>query len=446
MRDGASMSERENLRQSALHIFHQTRESIDVENLVRGFVKLDGRMLRVGDEEVALGAYRNTIAIGIGKACQAMARALSDTLGEQLSQGLLATNALVGGVPRGFEIFVGGHPVPNEDSLKAAGRALELLTQTDDEQTLVLFLVTGGGSAVFEKPIDASITLDDLRSINSTLVGCGAVIGEINIVRRHLSAVKGGRLAEAASRARQISLYISDVNDDDLATVASGPTLPSDTTLDDFDRVIEKYSLLDKFPQSVARLIMSKAIPPLPSIVSNPKRTHHLLLDNRRALHTAKSIAEGLGFVAELADDLVEADVAELARAHIDRVALLKERNPNRRVCLLSGGEAICPVRGKGRGGRNQEFVLRAILDLSVQGRDDIVVLSAGTDGIDGNSPAAGAFGDYEMLRDAALRGLAVADALDNSDSYTLLDELGGAIITGATGNNVRDLRVVLCA
>jgi glycerate 2-kinase len=440
------MSEIVGLRKSALEIFHATRASIDVESVVSDFVALDGNSLKVGNEDLRLDSYGSIIAIGIGKACQAMGRALSNTLGERLSAGLIATSSIVGDVPEGFEVFLGGHPVPTEASIEAASRAIEILKASDSDRTLVLFLITGGGSAVFEKAIDPSITLADLRSLNSTLVGCGAVIGEINTVRRHLSAVKGGRLAEAAPRSRQISLYISDVNDNDLSTVASGPTLPGSASLDDFHRVIEKYSLLSKLPPSVVTLINAGKVHSLPMIDASLKRTHHLLLDNRRALLTAKGIAEQMGFVVEIAEDLVEADVAVLARTHLERILKLKAQYRDRPVCVLSGGEAICPVRGTGQGGRNQEFVLRAMLEPALQDRDDIVVLSAGTDGIDGNSPAAGAFGDHSMLRGADAVGFSPREYLENSDSYTLLKKLGGTIVTGPTGNNVRDLRVVLCS
>lgn len=440
------MSEIVGLRKSVLEIFQATRASIDVESVVSDYIAVNRNSLKLGNEDLRLDSYGSIIAIGIGKACQAMGRALSKTLGERLSAGLIATSSIVGDVPEGFEVFIGGHPVPNEASVEAASGAIEILKANDSDQTLVLFLITGGGSAVFEKPIDPSITLADLRSLNSTLVGCGAVIGEINIVRRHLSAVKGGRLAEAAPRSRQISLYISDVNDNDLSTVASGPTLPSGASLDDFHGVIEKYSLLSKFPQSVVTLISAGKVHSLPVNDASLTRTHHLLLDNRRALLTAKGIAEQMGFAVEIAEDLVEADVAELARTHLDRIERLKAQHPDRPVCLLSGGEAICPVRGTGQGGRNQEFVLRAMLEPALQERDDVVVLSAGTDGIDGNSPAAGAFGDYRMIRQAETGGFSPREFLENSDSYTLLSKLGGTIVTGPTGNNVRDLRVVLCS
>ncbi|MCW5968259.1 MAG: DUF4147 domain-containing protein [Blastocatellales bacterium] len=426
-----------NLRQQALEIFHRTLAEIDVERISRRAVK----------EYIMpeLDAPQRVICIGIGKACVAMGRAIEDALGERLTGGLLATNAVVGETPQKFRIFLAGHPVPNHESLAAARSGLEMLRANDDETTLAVFLITGGGSAQFELPVDPRLTLDDLREVNRVLVGCGAVIGEMNIIRRHLSAVKGGRLAEAAPHSRRISLYISDVNSDDLASVASGPTLPGASTLEDFHRIIQKYDLLPRFPPAVRELIAEGSIGPLPKQTNNDARSaHHLLLDNRKAIDVARAFAEGRGFVCETARDLVEGDVAENASEHLRRIADLKRRNPGRRVCLLSGGEVICPVRGAGLGGRNQEFVLRAAIELAAQELRDVVVLSAGTDGIDGNSPAAGAIADAGTAAKARALGLSPEAALHDSDSYSLFAALGDSIMTGPTGNNVRDLRLLL--
>ncbi|HEX4945811.1 MAG TPA: DUF4147 domain-containing protein, partial [Blastocatellia bacterium] len=356
--------------------------------------------------------------------------------------GLIATNALTNAPPPQFNAFIGGHPIPNQGSIDAAQAALQLLRGANDEQTLVLFLLSGGGSALFETPIDPAITLDDLQTINRVLVGCGAVIGEMNVVRRFLSAVKGGRLAEAAAKARHISLYISDVNSDDLSTVSSGLTLPSQATRADFDRIVEKYDLLNKFPSHVAALIASVNLPEMPRAASSEARAHHLLLDNRVALRIAGQIAaQDYNCVVEIAEDLVEGDVEEMAQEHLTRLQTLHANHPGKTVCLLSGGEVICPVRGDGQGGRNQEFVLRAVLHSNNQ---NIAILSAGTDGIDGHSPAAGAIADETTLSRAAALQLAPDNYLQRSDSFHFFRALGDAVIIGPTGNNVRDVRIFL--
>jgi hydroxypyruvate reductase len=436
-----------NLRDTALQIFHRTLAAIDVESVVRANLKLKGDQLSIVDETVDLNKFKRILAIGIGKACPPMARAIEALLGDRITGGMLATNAVIGESSKRLPVLIGGHPLPNEASLEAASTALRLLRENDSEDTLVIFLVTGGGSAMFERPIDENLTLDDLQGVNRALVGCGAVINEMNVVRKHLSAVKGGRLAAEAPKSRQVSLYISDVNSDDLTTVASGPALPDKSTLDDFHRIVERYRLLELFPPRVASLIASKSVSPMPgsSRSSSQRRSHHLLLDNRRAMIEAKRIAEeDHHLVVEIADDLVEGDVETMMLTHIERAVALRDKHRGKTVCLISGGEVICPVRGDGQGGRNQEFALRAAIHLHQLGMEDVVVLSSGTDGIDGNSPAGGAIADSNTIRRAEEAGLSAERHLQNSDSFNFFNKLGDAIMTGPTGNNVRDLRILL--
>jgi glycerate-2-kinase len=438
------------LRTITLEIFRRSLAAIDVEKIMRESARRDGDRLMIGGESIDLAQFDRLVVIAVGKASVPMARAVEDILGGRVSDGLVVTNAVIGRAPRLLPVIAGGHPLPDSGSLGAASKALDILRANDSEETLVLFLISGGGSALFELPIDATITLDDLRTINRVLVGCGAVISEMNVVRRFLSAVKGGRLAAVAPRSRQISLYVSDVNSDDLSTVSSGLTLPAATTRADLHGVVERYDLHDKFPAHVSDLIAGGKLPDLPSpprpdAEETRRRSHHLLLDNRKALVEAKRIAESdFGCVVEIAEDLVEGDVETAMLTHVERVIMLRHRHPGKTVCLLSGGEVICPIRGDGQGGRNQEFALRAAIHLHQRGLPDVVLLSAGADGIDGNSPAAGAIADSESLRRAEERGFSAERSLQNSDSFNFFDALGDAIITGPTGNNVRDLRILL--
>src|SRR5262245_3288021 len=440
------MNSTPDLRNIALEIFHRTLGAIDVESVVRASVGRDGDHCRIVDETVDLSRFKRMIVIAIGKAGVPMARAVEDLLGDRISDGLVATNAVTGRSPRRLPVIVGGHPLPNNGSLEAASKALEVLRANDAEETLVLFLISGGGSALFELPIDASITLDDLQAVNRVLVGCGAVISEMNVVRRFLSAVKGGRLAAAAPRSRQVSLYVSDVNSHDLSTVSSGLTLPGAATPFDFARIVRQYGLRDKFPPSVTGLMAGCLFPDLPLANAEDarRRSHHLLLDNGKTLVEAKRIAESdFGCVVEIAEDLVEGYVETAMLTHIERLVALRHRRPGKTVCLLSGGEVVCPVRGDGRGGRNQEFTLRAAIHLHQRGLTDVVVLSAGTDGIDGDSPAAGAIADSDTIRRAEEKGVSAERSLQNSDSFSFFHALGDAIITGPTGANVRDVRIL---
>jgi glycerate 2-kinase len=435
------------LRTITLEIFRRSLAAIDVERIVRESARRDGDRLVIGDESIDLARFKRLVVIAVGKASIPMARAVEDTFGDRVSDGLVVTSAMIGRPPRLLPVIVGGHPLPNSGSLEAASKALDILRANDSEETLVLFLISGGGSALFEHPIDAAITLDDLQAINRVLVGCGAVISEINVVRRFLSAVKGGRLAAAAPRSRQISLYVSDVNSDDLSTVSSGLTLPAAATRADFHRVVERYDLLDKFPARVSALIAGGKLPdpPRANFEAPRQRSHRLLLDNRKALVEAKRIAESdFGCVVEIAEELVEGDVETTMLTHVERVIMLRHARPGRLVCLLSGGEVICPVRGDGQGGRNQEFALRAAIHLHQRGLPDVVLLSAGTDGIDGNSPAAGAIADSDTLRRGEEKGVSAERSLQNSDSFNFFNALGDAIITGPTGNNARDMRILL--
>ena len=441
------MNSTPNLRDIALEIFHRALAAIDVESVARASLRPDADQLLIIDDPVDLSRFKRVVVIAVGKASVPMARAVEDSLGGRIAGGLVVTNAVVGESPRVLPVIVGGHPLPNAGSLDAASKALKILGANDSEDTLVLFLISGGGSALFELPIDAAITLDDLQGVNRALVGCGAVISEMNVVRRFLSAVKGGRLAAAAPRSRQISLYVSDVNSDDLSTVSSGLTMPGVATRADFDRVVERYDLLEKFPAHVSALIAGGGLPDLPRANAEDarRRSHHLLLDNRKALLEAKRIAESdFGCVVEIAEDLVEGDVETMMLTHVERVAALRHTHRGKTVCLLSGGEAVCPVRGAGQGGRNQEFTLRAAIHLNQRGLSDIVVLSAGTDGIDGNSPAAGSTADSDTLRRAEEKGVSAERSLQNSDSFNFFNALGDTIITGPTGNNVRDVRILL--
>ncbi|NOT63949.1 MAG: DUF4147 domain-containing protein [Acidobacteria bacterium] len=431
------------LRTIASQLFHQTLRAIDVAAVVRQNLSLEGNQLRIADESLALNEFKRIVVIALGKASVPMARAAEEALGERLTDGLVVTNAVLGAPPRRMPCVFGSHPLPNRGSVTAAETALRLLRENDAADTLVIFLISGGGSAMFEKPIDARLTLADLQAVNRVLVNCGAVIGEMNVVRRYLSAVKGGRLAAAAQHVRQVSLYISDVNADDLSTVSSGPTLASAIPRTAFEKIVARYDLRNQFPAHVAALL--NELPDLPQPTATSRATHHLLLDNRRALQAMKQFAENqFNAIVEIAEDLVEGEVQATAQLHLERLAALRHRHPGRLVALLSGGEVICPVRGDGQGGRNQEFVLRAAQLLNAAHETNVVVLSAGTDGIDGHSPANGAVADAMTIQRGLNAGMNAADFLQRSDSFTFLHKLGATIITGPTGNNVRDIRLWL--
>ena len=375
---------------------------------------------------------RSVYSIAIGKAAASMAVGLEEALGEKLSAGVISA-------PEPFESkrwksFVGGHPLPNEASLEAARAAFALLDRANAEQATVIFLISGGGSAMIEWPVSDEISLTDLREANKTLVACGARIAEINSVRRAFSAVKGGALTRRAPRAAVFTLIVSDTNRGDEASVASGPTLPPPLDAPDAMSVVEQYHLESVLPFSIMNAIRGAR-----EVTSTANTPYQVLLHNGTAIRAACDKALELGFDCLTPPDICEQPIEEGCDLLLSSPAHPLEKP----LCIISGGEFSCPVRGNGRGGRNLETVLRCAIHLHKAGQH-AVVLSAGTDGIDGNSPAAGAIADETTIARAQNLGLDPADFLARSDSYTFFSQLNNLILTGPTGTNVRDLRIVL--
>jgi glycerate 2-kinase len=378
-------------------------------------------------------------AIAIGKAARSMALGLAEALGDKLVGGVISAPELLD--TQGWQSFVGGHPSPNEASLEAAQAAFKLLDRANSEQAVVIFLISGGGSAICEWPISDDISLADLRRANQVLVNCGARIAEVNSVRRAFSAVKGGALARRASRAQILTLIVSDTNRGDEASVASGPSLPAPADAPSAIDVVERYRLEPLLPEPILKAVQRAR----PSN-STPAGSHVVLLDNWTAIEAARHKALELGYACASAAEIGELPIAKGCELVLS--PLLSDET-DQSFCLISGSEFSCPVRGDGRGGRNLETVLRCAILLDKNARQDSrhsVILSAGTDGIDGNSPAAGAIADETTVERARNRGLDPDDFLARSDSYTFFEQLGDLVVTGQTGTNVRDLQILLGA
>lgn len=450
----------EDLSHDSLEIFRRTIAAVNARQAVERTVSCDASRLSLVDTVIPLEEVSHIYSVAVGKAAMQMARGLESKLGARFSGGVLS------GIPddvrlaSGWQIFAGGHPLPNRDSIGAARAAIELLRRADHPRSLIIFLISGGGSAMFESPSDASVTLDDLRATNEVLVNCGAHIAEVNAVRRTLSAVKGGKLAGVATLARHVTLIVSDVSagDDAADSVASGLTR-TPTVLLDAQAIIARYKISAHLPASVLRLIsapnqkrqsLEQTGTPRPIAT----RGFHVLLDNDAALEAAARCARELGYDVEIARDITDQDVETGSRMLVER--LLTRANglgdASRKVCVVSGGEFSCPVRGAGIGGRNTETALRCAMNFarlrsSFDGINaEAIALCSGTDGVDGNSPATGAIADPETLRRAREIGLDHADFLSRSDTYNFFRRLGDLIVTGATGTNVRDMRVLLSA
>jgi len=431
------------LKQLALQIFHQTIAAIDISATMRRKLHIAGTVLHCGELNFDLREFAKFRVIALGKAAGAMLSGLTGVLPAALPlEGIVVTPASVSEPLAGLQYFVSGHPVPNAESWKAAETILSFLKKSD-EKTLVFFLLSGGGSALMELPLNEAQTLTDVQQVNRALVGCGAPIDEINTVRKHLSAVKGGRLTVAAGPATKLTLAVSDVPAGKESALASGPTIADPTTISDFHRIVKKYSLAAHFPNSVTRWLAEQQMP------ETPKEGHpafanayfFLMLGMDDLFHPAHKTAEAHGCVTCCENSTDDWPVEKAADFLLRQLADLRQANPGRRVALLADGEVSSPVTGSGIGGRNATFVLACAAKIAGQ---PIAVLSAGTDGIDGNSPAAGAVADGTTVARGENANMHARDYSQRSDAHSYFARLGDAIETGPTGNNLRDLRILI--
>ena len=433
-------------------LFLKTLPHLDVGAKMRAVVRLRDGALEIAGERIALHAGRPVRVIAMGKAALAMAHTLAEILDGVPLRGVVAApslSAALPGVPPvlplpGYEYFAGGHPYPNEQSWVAAEAALALLdVRHCHDYDLVLHLVSGGGSSLMEKPLHGSITLADLRRFNEVLVTCGATIAEINMLRKRFSAIKGGRLAGVCTVPRQATLYVSDVPERSPAMIASGPTMPDESTLDEVQVFLDRSGLLDRLPETYRKLWESGRAQETPKAgdACFARSRYCCLLSNTQAIDAALNAAEEAGVVVAVDTSCDDWPLERAADQLIARLAQMRAENPGQPVAVISGGELSCPVTGDGMGGRNQAFVLDCARKIAGQ---NMVVMSAGTDGIDGNSPAAGAVADGGTLDRAQALGLSAGDYQRRSDSFHFFDKLGDTIVTGPTGTNVRDLRLLL--
>src|SRR6185436_16710041 len=432
------------LKEDAKSIFLETLKSIQLDSIIRNRLYLSGDQLVVDGYCLDLAFFREVVLIGLGKASASLGPALEGLLGDRLSRGLLVTNGKPV-VSLKSEVVVAGHPLPNAASLEAGKRLIQII-ESCDHDSLVLLAISGGGSALAESPLSSDITLEDLRELNRVLISSGATIREINIVRKHLSRLKGGRLGYLARDIRSLALFVSDVYPGDLRSIASNPLLPDEATLEEFHEVLDRYGLIDRIPGSIANLIRSGAIQPLPTWdVADGRRVDVLLLENADAVAAAALAAEARGFRVEVDNSHSEEDYRVGVDGLIERLVSAGREGDSRKVCLISGGEFSCPVSGGGFGGRNQEFVLYCAARLAARGLSGrAAVLSCGTDGIDGNSSAVGAVSDGYVFDAADQAGLDATSFITENNSTSFFCEAGGLIITGPTCNNVRDLRLLL--
>src|SRR5208283_1634968 len=413
MSDAADESKFSEMREAARAIFQHVLAEASIARAFARHVECDRGVLRIREDLFDLHSYSRVLVVSLGKAGHTMAEALTGQVGASL-EGIVAGPTQPSAQVRGFRYFRGGHPTPNAESIHADSAMLKAL-EAQPASALVIFMLSGGGSSIVEKPIDDEISLDDLIAIYRVLVHSGAPIAEINAVRKHLSAVKGGRLAQAAFPAQQVSLLVSDVPDNTPDALASGPTMPDSTTVEDCYRIAGKYDLPGQFPQSVRELFERRALEETPK--SDDPAFHQArwwpVLSNRTAIEEATVAAERAGFVVYVDNSCDDWDYDRAADYLLQRVReLRKQFSP---VCLISGGEVTVKVANGGVGGRNQQFALACAEKIT---EENIKVRSAGTDGVDGNSPAAGAVVDGGTLSRARAQGLDAEVALKSFDAY----------------------------
>ncbi|MGB2629201.1 MAG: DUF4147 domain-containing protein [Candidatus Acidiferrum sp.] len=426
----------------ARQIFQQTLDSISIPRVVQSKLRFDRSELVLPEGSLDLSRIDTFRVIAIGKASHAMVDGLAAILPPGYTiDGIVSAPTRPAIAFPGLEYFVSGHPIPDRESWRS-GEAILSLLRSSDERTLVFFLLSGGGSALVERPLDSRMTMDDLQAMNLALVTCGAPIDAINTVRKHLSAVKGGRLTVAAGKAQKVTLAVTDVPAGKEWALASGPSLPDPTTAGDLHRVLAQYELRERLPERVLHWI-DEQMPETPkySHVAFANAHFVVLLGMHDLFHSAHHAAEAHGYITRCDNSTDDWLVGKAVDSLLGQLEQWKRENAGYKVALVADGEVASPVTGKGIGGRNSAFVLDSVRKIAGK---KITVLSAGTDGIDGNSPAAGAVADGDTLARALTRGLDPDSYFERSDAFTFFDTMEDAIMTGPTDNNLRDLRILL--
>jgi hydroxypyruvate reductase len=471
----------ENLHASATDLFMGALAACSIESAFDRRLRFDGNLLHrivpdgSGPETINLSHYKRIFVIALGKAAGPMTEVLLERMQRRQGlRGICCSNVLPRKHNWRFRYFEGGHPLPNEESFAAARAALALVKKAKKD-TLVFFLISGGGSALFDLPIEPSITLEDTQAFHQALLASGAPIDQINTLRKHFSQVKGGRLAMAAPEAMKISLLLPDVPLRSLDALSSGPTSPDHTTVQDVRAILERYDLAAKFPPSVRAFFEREDMPespgskkPRPALLPKfagavlarritaaatmkdeesafSESVFEILLSSHDLVENARALAEKAGYYVAVDNSCDDWDYADAARYLLERFHTLRPAHPW--LCLISAGEVTVTMnRTPGAGGRNQQFVLACALELAKHPGEPLTVLSAGTDGIDGNTRTAGAIADPTTVARCKAFGFDPEEALEEFNACPLFTALGDAVVTGPTRHNLRDLRLLLSA
>ena len=440
------------MREDAVSLFQASLDPVNPHEAVRRFVRLEGNRLilgKEGQEKIGLDLedYGKVYLVGGGKATAPMARAIEELLGERIDEGIIVVKY---GFTEGLahtETIEAAHPLPDEKGVKGTKKILDLLNRAG-KGDLVFSLISGGGSALLPQPA-GQIRLEEKQAVTGDLLKCGASIDEINAIRKHISATKGGQMARAAYPATVINLMLSDVVGDRMDVIASGPFVPDPSTFKESIEIIERYHL-DAIPASVRKYLelgIEDRVPETPK-EGDPifEKVHNFIIgSNILALEAAGARALKMGYNSLILSSMIEGETRDVARVHeaIVREILKTGRPLNPPACIISGGETTVTIHGEGKGGRNQEFCLAAamgIKDLPLK----VVILSGGTDGNDGPTDAAGAIVDPTTVIRGREKGMEASEYLANNDSYNYLKEIDDLLVTGPTNTNVMDVRILL--
>lgn len=440
------------MKADARAIFESAVEAVDPYTAVRNHLRLEGGRLVLRDSGsnavgFDLASFARVFLVGGGKATAPMAKAVEDLLGERVTEGLIVVKYGFGETLRYTRTIEADHPVPDHNGIRGAQQILHLLNKAD-EHDLVISLISGGGSALLPQPAQG-IPLEEKQQLTRRLLACGASIDEINAVRKHISVLKGGQMARAASPATTVNLMLSDVVGDRMDVIASGPFTPDPSTFQDVERILEKYGLED-IPQPIARHLKegSEGRAPETPKPGDPvfRAVHNMIVgSNIIALRAAAEKAAALGYATVVLSSLIEGETRDVARVHaaIAKEVLRTGHPSSSPLCVISGGETTVTIRGEGLGGRNQEFCLAAAMDLEGEA-PRIVMLSGGTDGNDGPTDAAGAVVDPLSVARGRQAGMEAGLALRENDAYHFFEKTGELLITGPTRTNVMDVHLVL--
>ena len=432
-------------REVLTQIYRAAVAAADPYLAVKAAITIEPGTLVLGGARYPLADISNINVVGAGKAAYGMARAAEDVLGRLITGGVVVTKDGHGGALSRINIYEASHPVPDGRGVLAASRIMDVVAGAGPDD-LVLCLLSGGASALMVLPAQG-VTLRDKQEVTGLLLRSGADIGELNCVRKHLSAIKGGRLAEAARPALVSSLIISDVIGDDLGVIASGPTAPDETTYIQAVEILKMRGVWTASPQNVRSFLARGAAgelqeTPKPGSETFARVDNVMVASNMAALRKAGEVAGYLGFSTRVLDGAVQGEASEVAAALAEEALKLAQGREERPLCLILGGETTVTVRGGGMGGRNQEMALA--FAQAIEGDGSVAALFAGTDGTDGPTDAAGAFADGSTLARSASIGLNAAAFLEDNDSYNFFKSLGDLLVTGPTGTNVMDIGIIL--